>query len=341
MDYLWIHGPLIEKNSYIEGICSIPTTVEELASMLPGQSKFDDVDELLITIGKQHDRALLHSFTSKLFRVPKSLLVDAEKDRSSIVPLSVLQEVQQRIKMAEDAAAAVASAQTSTFVNDPQKSKQTEDDVKWPKPSSVASTSFLIDRVVSSSSEEVEYADPEHICETCLPIWGDEIVGTRRENASADSTPCVHRLGCPIAQRALNKAQADNKRLSSDPFNYELGQKVDSVTLRRKINSRFQDPLAAEVPVKLEWAEFPSPDEPQHCFPCEVVVHAEDRKLLLADCSEIVSELSEILKTGSQTTNEHATLVFLIKIRCLDDLQKVMDSLGEIRSVMSVERRVS
>ena len=95
-----------------------------------------------------------------------------------------------------------------------------------------------------------------------------------------------------------------------------------------------------EVPVHLQWAEFPGPEESELSFPCEVVVHAEDRKLLLADCSEVVSEQSEIVKTGSQTTNEHATLVFLIQVRGIAELQQLMDSLQQIRSVMSVERRV-
>jgi (p)ppGpp synthase/HD superfamily hydrolase len=67
----------------------------------------------------------------------------------------------------------------------------------------------------------------------------------------------------------------------------------------------------------------------------------QDRKLLLADCSEIVSEHSSICKTGSVTTNEHAILQFLIKVNSLQHLQQVMDRLGQVRSVMSVERRVS
>lgn len=336
-----MHGPLIEKNSHLDGFFPIPTTVEDVSAMLPGSTQFDDIDELLITIGKQHDRALLHSFASKVFRVPKSLLINAEKDRTSLVPKSVLDEVNERRKMAKDAAAAAASAQSSTFVNELEEVKGTVSD-SWPKPSNVSSTFTVINRLLPNAPDDtIEYADPEHMCDACLPVYGDEIVGTRRENASPDSTPRVHRFGCPIAQRAMNRAQAENQRPTPNAFNYEPWQKVDSVSLRRNINSRFQGPALIEVPVKLEWPEVPVAEEPQHWFPCEIVVHAEDRKLLLADCSEIVSELSEIVKTGSQTTNEHATLVFLIKIRSLGDLQNVMDSLGQIRSVMAVERRVS
>jgi len=66
---------------------------------------------------------------------------------------------------------------------------------------------------------------------------------------------------------------------------------------------------------------------------------AADRKLLLADCSEAVSRSSEIVRTGTLTTNEHAKLEFLVQVRSVDELQLLMDELNEIDSVMSVERR--
>jgi (p)ppGpp synthase/HD superfamily hydrolase len=83
------------------------------------------------------------------------------------------------------------------------------------------------------------------------------------------------------------------------------------------------------------------PGEEQISFMTEVKIVAEDRKLLLADCSGVVSEMSEIVKTGSATTQEHAVLVFLVRVGGLDHLQELMDSLSQIRSVMSVERAVS
>jgi hypothetical protein len=343
MDYLWMHGPLIEKSSYLESYFAIPTTVEELSAMLPGSTQFKDIDDALVTIGKQNDRLLLHSFVSKLFKVPQKLLLQAEKNRTSLVPNSVLDAVYDRRKTARDAAAAADSAQSTTFVQ-PKEERTTDGDFSvsndWPKPSNSVTAS--IDRILSIDVNlTTEYADPEHLCTTCLPVYGDEIVGTRPEGMSHDSTPKVHRLGCPHAQRAINRALAENRRPAADIFNYEFGQRIDSETLRRSVCSRYQEPTVPEVPVKLEWSDFVGAVGYDHYFPCEIVVHAEDRKLLLADCSEIVSELSEIVKTGSQTTNEHAILAFLIKVRSLDDLQKVMNSLRRIRSVMAVERRVS
>lgn len=346
-----MHGPLIEKSSYIDGDFIVPTTVEELAPLLPGNTQYDDIDDLLITIGKQPDRALLHTFVSKMFKVPQKLLVNAEKNRASLVPNSVLDAVYDRRRIAKDAAEAAASAQSATFSYSAEQEGQVATpaaDKAWPTPMAATSASVSsqsIERTTPSLvNGTVEYADPEHLCQYCLPVYGDEIVGTRSERDSKETTPRVHRLGCPIAQRALNRALSENQRPTGggvDPLNSSSSTpRVDNVSLRWKVNSRYQGPTTSEVPVKLQWAEFAGDDVLTHTFPCEIIVHAQDRKLLLADCSELVSELSEIMKTGSQTTNEHATLVFLIRIHCLDDLQKVMNSLQQVRSVMAVERRV-
>lgn len=323
LDYLWIHGDLIIGSSYIEGEFSIPSTVEELGEWLPGNTQYDSIEDLLITVGKQHDREMLQSFVSKLFKVPLRILTDAEND-SIPISASVLDAINESRQQAEDAGSAASGPCPSNVDSGPP---------SWPKTStSPLPLEKVVQRVIKG---DVEYADPEHVCTTCLPIYGDEIVGTRPEN-NYDATTTIHRVGCPHAQRAINTALAENKVPAKDNFNFGLGRRVDSVSLR---GETAKEPPG--VPVKVTWAEFPGPGEEEFSFPCEVVVHAEDRKLLLADCSEVVSELSEIAKTGSQTTKEHATLVFLINVRCLADLQKLMDSLGQIRSVMAVERRVS
>lgn len=326
-----MHGALIEKESFMEEKFSIPSNVEQVATMLPGNTQYDDIDELLITIGKHQERSMLHSFVSKLFKVPQRVLIEADQDRESLVPQSVLEAVNQNRQRAKDAAEAVRSASSI-----PQERHGTAD-TQWPKPAETLEK--FVGSVVNGTTE---YADPEHLCEICLPIFGDEIVGTRPVD-DIDAIPKVHRVGCPHAQRAINRALAENSG-SAVGRSDALGERIDSVTLRRSMRNPSllsKDSTDCSVPVHLEWDEFPGPDEKELSFPCEVVVHAEDRKLLLADCSEVVSELSEIIKTGSQTTNEHATLVFLIQVRGIDELQQLMDSLRKIRSVMSVERRVS
>lgn len=338
MDYLWMHGPLIEKSSYLKEPFSIPQTVEELAALLPGNTHFDDVDDLLVKIGKQQDRALLHSFASKLFKVPQKMLINAEKDRAaSLIPKSVLDAVYERQRKAKDAAAAVASAQSST-TSQPVLDTDSETS-NWPKPNNKngmlyeSSATYDID-----DSDSVEYADPDHLCTECLPVYGDEIIGTVPEDDTNEATPVVHRLCCSIAQRAINRELAGSQRSAAVNSNDSMyRQQIDSVSLRQ---ARFQDNDMIDKPISLRWS--PNQDnehDHDHGYPCEIVVHCQDRKLLLADCSETVSELSEIIKTGSLTTKEHATLVFLIRIRCLDDLQRVMNSLRQIPSVMAVERR--
>ncbi|MGK3748457.1 MAG: GTP pyrophosphokinase [Bacillariaceae sp.] len=328
MDYLWMHGPLIEKSSYIEEDFSVPTTIDELAALLPGNTQYDDIDDLFLRIGKQHDRVLINSFVSKLFKVPQKLLINAEKNKTSLIcTKNVLDAVYDRAK---DAADAAASAQNSIPIESTPETEATTSESDWPKPSKV-----------EISDEKADYADPEHLCMECLPVYGDDIIGTRPENHTNDAIPKVHRTCCPVAQRAIHRALAGSKRSVEenglDKARYQ--KQVDSVSLRRGATDRVLESPIIEVPVKLKWSSY-EPDE-EYFFNAEIVVHCEDRKLLLADCSEIVSDLSEIVKTGSLTTNEHATLAFLIKIRCLDDLQKVMNSLRKIPSVMAVERRVS
>ncbi|CAJ1915259.1 unnamed protein product [Cylindrotheca closterium] len=324
-DYLWIHGDLILKSSYIEEEFRIPVTVEELQSWLPGNTNYNEIDDLLMTIGKQNDRDTLHAFASKLFKVPLRVLVDGENEQSPMAK-TVADAVNLMRQDAENAAFAATESSTDT-------NGESSPPLSWPRTSTPP---LPLDTVVANTVKgKVEYADPEHVCTTCLPIYGDEIVGTRPEN-DYEAVTTVHRIGCPHAQRAINIALAENKTPAKDNFFLGSGQRIDSVSLRSGLrNGTTEGPPG--LPVKLEWSELDAEDD--FLYPCEVVVHAEDRKLLLADCSEVVSELSEIVKTGSQTTKESATLVFLINVRCLADLQTLMDSLGQIRSVMAVERR--
>lgn len=343
MDYLWIHGPLIERASYLEYQFEVPTKVEDLAAFLPGKTQYTDVDDILIAVGKNHDRMFLHKLVSQLFEVPKKLLISAEEKRRASIPGSVAAAVNMRRKRARDAAEAAASPHTG---NDMYPSNTT--DVYAPNP---LGSMYSVEARLSGLDIGFEYADSEHLCEECLPIIGDEIVGTRLPDS--DSATIVHRVGCPHAQRAINQAIASQKIKSLQTLinqkkltDGKKGAKgVDSVSLRK---SRIQvwgkrAASAAKyvastqpVPVRLMWSDL---DEETGTFLSEVVIHAQDRKLLLADCSEVVSETVEIVKTGSQTTNEHATLIFLVSVNSLSQLQSLMDRLSKIRNVLSVERR--
>jgi (p)ppGpp synthase/HD superfamily hydrolase len=158
-------------------------------------------------------------------------------------------------------------------------------------------------------TDSFEYADAECACRHCLPIRGDAIVGTK--GRAADAPTIVHRLECPYAQQAIHDAKSGKTR----------------------------DEVVGD-PVKLVWPEEESWDQwSSKTFLTEIVVMANDRKLLLADCCVIASKNSEILKTGSSSSREHCTLEFLVRVSDLQELQIFMDKLMDVPSVMSVERR--
>ena len=306
MDYLWMHGPLIEKASFLQHPFRAPATVQELKTFLPGKTRFFDVNELLLEIGKNHDRAFIHQTISKIFLVPQSLLIDEEKNRkSSVLPSSVSAAVHESIQDAEHAALAAAEDKNGI---------DTESSVSGLALDSLVSPTAVTPKSSVESINAGVYHQAEFLCPHCLPVLGDDIVGIRPDS-EPDSSPTVHRSSCPLARKAI----------------FEAKPVYQSGILSKLVSSQ---------PVKLEWSDF-SPSLQESEYLAEVVVVCQDRKLLLADCSEIVSEHSAICKTGSVTTNEHATLQFLIKVNSLQHLQELMERLGQVRSVLSVERRVS
>jgi len=80
MDYLWTHRSLIEANSYMKDDFVVPTlNVEDLEPFLEGRTQFEELDDMLISLGKDHDRNKLHKLVSQMFEVPKTVLIDAEE----------------------------------------------------------------------------------------------------------------------------------------------------------------------------------------------------------------------------------------------------------------------
>jgi (p)ppGpp synthase/HD superfamily hydrolase len=347
MDYLWMHGPLIEKESFLQNEFKVPTlNVEDLQSFLT-KTSFDELDDLLIALGKDHDRNMLHKIVSQMFEVPRKLLIEAEETRNHRYGPGAIST--NALKL-QDTPRNSTSQHSDVEHNDDIVSEQKSDAADSTR---THSATYTVDSLLSRIVAPLEYADPEHLCKVCLPVHGDAIVGTRPSDQDPSSTmPTVHRMGCPHAQQAINRAWADQrvpalesseangtKTLSHlDSFTFGTSSpKVDSFTLRYRkwTDGSRREQETHERLVKLEWSDF---DENNTLFLSEIVVVAEDRKLLLTDCSAVVSEAVEIVKTGSLTTNEHATLVFLVQVTGLDCIQKLMDKIGNIRSVMSVER---
>lgn len=328
MDYLWMHGPVLEQNTFLSDKLIVPTTTAELAKFLPGRTRYQEIDDLLIDVGKKHDRSFLHATVARIFLVPQKFLIEAEEKRRGISH-SVVEAVHKNRRLAKDAAKAASTRDnTASGLHRPPYYDETIS----------ASLEESMDTAFSASSGHAEYADPEHLCDDCLPVYGDQIVGTRPINEHEITT--VHRVGCPHAQLAINHSSAP-KVHDNSPLD-----RINSVALRiMKKSGRFSsghgatEPTTQQVPVQLQWPESYEMGEEPLPFLTEIAVVAQDRKLLLADCSEIVSEQAEIMRTGSSTSYEHATLVFLVKVANLEHLQGLMDSLGAVRSVMSVERR--
>jgi len=328
MDYLWIHGPLIEKNSRLEQDFKVPLKVEELQTFLPGKTRYNHVDDLLIDIGKNHDRSFLHQTISKLFLLPQKVLVDAERNRKSIVSTSVIAAIDESIQDAECAGIAADEERSSrsSGINVVTKKEVPYND----------STKSRNQVYLYGNNAPVEYADIEYLCEKCLPISGDEIIGTRPVNQREDSVAAtVHRIGCTCAQSVLNQERAARE---SPPIANGVKRMVDSLRQRT-----FSSDTQLRT-MQLQWADFSPINAVDQSlgtllFLAEIEIVAEDRKLLLADCSMIVSERSGIVKTGSCTTKEHATLSFLVKVASLTNLQELMNELGLVQGVMSVQRR--
>jgi len=337
LDYLMMHGSLIEEHSFLgdtlpDGVDVIPKTLDELEELLPyGKAQVKDVDDLLHSIGKKHDRLYLHQIVSKIFLVPLNILVEAEKDRASIVCNSVVAAVHESRRMARDAAKAAEQEQFS------MPTVLTESDQ--------FNSSAKLDLFLNDN-EAIEYADHENLCQDCLPVLGDEIIGTAPSDDYCDEGTTVHRVACSHAQRAINEAAASKKSQSGNDVTEYIGR-IDSVKLRTEARNRFSNNSISkfeDVPVKLKWQEEDASDSESDSddnlkYLAEVIVVASDRKLLLADCSEIVSDMAEIMKTGSVTSDEHATLEFLVKVSSLQHLQRLMNKLNQVPSVMSVERR--
>lgn len=191
------------------------------------------------------------------------------------------------------------------------------------------------DVLTGIDGDDYEFAYAENSCQCCLPVHGDAIIGTK--TMSVESSATVHRLECPYAQEVLNKSKAK-------PINYAADESTIERTSKSKLCCKnSMRPDADEYPVQLVWPTFEDENswETAETFLTEVVVVANDRKLLLADCSVVASTNSEILKTGSSSTSEHCVLEFLVRVRDLTELQMLMDKLLQVDSVMSVERRVS
>ena len=352
MDFLCMYKELIEESSYLEESFEVPTTPEEIANFLPGHSQYNDVDDLLTDIGDSHDRDFLRTAVAKIFLVPQKSLVNAENGRQDYLSNQMLTEVNKKRQNARDVGTALDDDGDDFILDDLSAKKDGSNLLQSPPliPPSRSSASSMGEQVFNgnskpingdsiSSKNKVEIADPDHLCEECLPILGDEIIGTRPIGKANDFVTIVHRCGCPIAQKAAHSKQSSltddgQKKSKLSRLKARLGKKVEKISESGKSS---QNNETLEV-VQMKWDKSYYEGE-DILYLTELSVVAKDRKYLLADCGEVVSDMSEIVRTGSLSTKEHAIFEFMVKVESLDHLQKLMDTLTEINSVMSVERK--
>jgi len=363
MDFLSMYNELIQESSYLEDSFEVPSTPEEIANFLPGNSQYNDVDDLLTDIGDSHDRDFLRTAVAKIFLVPQKSLVSAENGRQDYLSNQILTEVNKKRQNARDVGTALDD-HGDDFILDETSAKKDGSDLfqslplippSASAPASASPASSMGAQVFNGSSKpingdytlsskNVEIADPDQLCEECLPILGDDIIGTRPIGKTAnDFATTVHRCGCPIAQKAAHSKHQQSSLLDDglkksmeklSRLKARLGKKVGE---KASESGKSQNGESLEV-VNMKWDKSYMEGE-DILYLTEISVVAKDRKYLLADCGEVVSDMSEIVRTGSLSTKEHAIFEFMVKVESLDRLQTLMDTLTEIKSVMSVERK--
>ena len=116
-DFLQVHEDLIAELSFLD--TPTPTTLEQFAELLPGNSRYDDLDDLLMEIGKRHDRRFLRSIIAKVIKVPLWALDEAERRsgyKGRLMSEHVFAAVRKSRRVAQDAGSAAAEDEQS--IND-------------------------------------------------------------------------------------------------------------------------------------------------------------------------------------------------------------------------------
>jgi GTP pyrophosphokinase len=102
--------------------------------------------------------------------------------------------------------------------------------------------------------------------------------------------------------------------------------RADCVNLKR---------LAPERRVDAEWGEAAGAT-----FPVDVVVEAVDRTGLLRDISDVLTrERINVTATATQSASHIARMRFTCEVKNLEQLQRVLAFVREVKSVLSAARR--
>ena len=111
-----------------------------------------------------------------------------------------------------------------------------------------------------------EFADKNHLCRDCLPVMGDEIVGTKMinldnpGNSDQDFVTMVHRVGCVHSLKALDNTRKNNK----ESMSASLSSTEHLIRLRWPAEERAAGNAAL-------WQKLLLPLKTENCF-CRIVV---------------------------------------------------------------------
>uniref|UniRef100_A0A7S1FMD9 Putative GTP diphosphokinase RSH1, chloroplastic n=1 Tax=Corethron hystrix TaxID=216773 RepID=A0A7S1FMD9_9STRA len=195
-DFLQKHADLIRSDSFLEDPDVVD--VQDLANLLPGKTRFRRLDDLCIEIGTRHDRDFVRTIMSKILKVPLSVLREAERKQPS--------EIERRCSSLREARGAAREAGDASRTED-----FNDGDVKDEDEHGETANGIVVN-VNGIVDGNVELADMDHLCKDCLPIWGDDIIGTRKILSNRITT--VHRRRCHSAQEVLRLTSEKEKTLA-------------------------------------------------------------------------------------------------------------------------------
>jgi GTP pyrophosphokinase len=87
--------------------------------------------------------------------------------------------------------------------------------------------------------------------------------------------------------------------------------------------------------IAAEWG-----DRGQRAYPVDIVVRGNDRQGLLRDVSEaLVRQKANVVAAKTQTRDDIASMQFTIEVQDIDQLQRALSAIEDVRGVLSSARR--
>jgi GTP pyrophosphokinase len=96
--------------------------------------------------------------------------------------------------------------------------------------------------------------------------------------------------------------------------------------------------LAERSPERIIGAEWGS--RAGQSYPVDIVVRGNDRQGLLRDVTEtLVREKTNVIAAKTQTRNDIASMYFTVEVEDIDQLQRALSAIEDVRGVLAAARR--